>query len=63
MFVNPFFRLKICRFKATVHRVNVINVKTGSSDPADFDITQLLIYWRVLAIPAIVGATVGVSRP
>jgi hypothetical protein len=31
-----------------------IDVKTGSPDPADFAMTQLLIYWRVLAIHAMV---------
>jgi hypothetical protein len=32
-----------------------INVKTGFPDPVDFVTTRLLIYWRVLAIRAMVG--------
>jgi hypothetical protein len=55
MFENPFC-LKIGRFEAMVHRVGSapIDVKTGFSDVADFDISRLLIYWRLLAIPAMV---------
>jgi hypothetical protein len=55
--------IKIGHFKAIFHRSAPIDVKTGSSDPADFAITRLLIYWRVLAILAMAGATVGISRP
>jgi hypothetical protein len=32
MFAKPFSRLKICRFKATVHKVAHLDVKTESSD-------------------------------
>jgi hypothetical protein len=60
MVANPFLRLKIAHLKATVR--TSINVKTGSPDPADFAITRLIIHWRVLAIRAMVGATVGISR-
>jgi hypothetical protein len=40
-----------------------IDVKTGYPDPADFATTRLLIHWRVLAIRAMVGATVGILKP
>jgi hypothetical protein len=40
-----------------------INVKTVSPDPADFAMPRPIIHRRVLAIRAMVGATVGISRP
>jgi hypothetical protein len=42
---------------------NVYFALTGSSDLLDFAITRLQIYWRVLAIRTMFGATVGISRP
>jgi hypothetical protein len=64
MFVNPFFRLKIGRFKATVHRVAHPSMLKQGSDPAEFATTWHLpvILWRPLALRATVSATVGMSR-
>jgi hypothetical protein len=36
---------------------------TGSTDQADFAMTRFQIYWRVLEIRAMFGATIGISRP
>jgi hypothetical protein len=57
---NPFFSLKIARLKATVHRVVH---SSGSPDPADFAMTRQPIHWRVLELPTIIRATIGISRP
>jgi hypothetical protein len=48
-----------------VHRVAhpPIDVKIGSSDPADFASTRHLIHWRFLALHAMVWATIGILRP
>jgi hypothetical protein len=47
------------KFKPTPE---TMDVKTGSSDSADFAMTRHQIHWRVLAIRAMLGATVGISR-
>jgi hypothetical protein len=48
-FEDPFFRLKIGRFKATVHRGSAsIDVKSGLSDPADFATTRIPI--RIVSV-------------
>jgi hypothetical protein len=44
-------------------RSTSIYVKTGFPDPVGFAITRHLIHWQMLALLAMVGATVGISRP
>jgi hypothetical protein len=60
---SPFFPLKNRPSQSySLYSSASIFVKIGSPDPADFVMTWHLIHWRVLALCAMVGTTVGISR-
>jgi hypothetical protein len=62
MVANPFFCFWPSQSYGPYSSAS-INVKPGSPDPTDFDMTWLIIHWRVLAIRTMVGVTVGILRP
>jgi hypothetical protein len=47
MVTHPFFVLKIGRLKVQSVTNTSIDMKTGSSDPADFGMIRLLIHWNI----------------
>jgi hypothetical protein len=63
MFTNPFFCLKIGRFKATAHRVVYPSMLKQGLQIWQILLTWRLNFWQVLTINTMVGATVGISRP